>query len=256
MKRTFILLMAALLFLPACTQEIRTETLAVEEEIPFHEGSDNNLSLNLNIDFPTAGFPQEALAEIRKAVRVNTLGEEYADFTGSVAELGQAWRNKVAEEYVASNEEMLRENEMSEEDAPFLNWGYDYNGSFGESYKNYVNYFIVQYQYLGGAHGMNVECPLVFDRKTGRIVGWETFAPSLTREQLCALLDQHKYDGLKDVIDENDLDEENIFYVETIEPSRWFSVGEEGLTFYYQPYDLAPYVFGVITIPVPWEELK
>ena len=34
-----------------------------------------------------------------------------------------------------------------------------------------------------------------------------------------------------------------------------FTVGENGITFYYQPYDVAPYVFGVIEITVPWEEL-
>ena len=31
---------------------------------------------------------------------------------------------------------------------------------------------------------------------------------------------------------------------------------ENGITFYYQPYDVAPYVFGVIEITVPWEELR
>ena len=44
MKRTFILLLAALLMLPACTKGIRTETLRLEEDIPFHEDSPNSLN--------------------------------------------------------------------------------------------------------------------------------------------------------------------------------------------------------------------
>ena len=52
------------------------------------------------------------------------------------------------------------------------------------------------------------------------------------------------------------IDRDNIFFVDRIEPSDSFTVGENGITFYYQPYDVAPYVFGVIEITVPWEELR
>ena len=57
------------------------------------------------------------------------------------------------------------------------------------------------------------------------------------------------------VSDINDIDPADIFSVETIEPSEFYTVNEKGITFYYQPYDIAPYVFGVITITIPWEEL-
>ena len=103
---------------------------------------------------------------------------------------------------------------------------------------------------------MTVETPLVFDLKTGDIVTCDCFTEKLAPGKLKELINAHKYDSLKDMIDEEGLDEENIFNVESIEPSEFFTVDEKGLTFYYQPYDIAPYVFGVITIPVPWEELK
>jgi hypothetical protein len=256
MKRTFAILMAALLLLPACTQEIKTETLKLDEDIPFREGSDNSLSLDLDIDFPVSGFSKDALEEVRRTIRTHTLGENYTDFTGSLDEMGQYWRDAMVEDYLISNEGMLEEMEMSEEDAPFLNWGYDYKGAFGEPYKQYVNYIIDQYQYLGGAHGMYGTFPIVFDTKTGERMEWQELVPNVSEERMAELLLQHRFDDLDEVIDEDDLDRDNIFFSDTVEPSPWFSVDKDGLTFYYQPYDLAPYVFGIITIPVPWEELK
>ena len=129
MKRTLLFVAAALFALTSCTKEIKTETLRLEEDIPLHEGSENHLDLNLDIDFPVSGFSKEALEEVRKAIRVHTLGENYTEFTGSLAELGKAWRDALAEDYIDSNTAMLEEMEMAEEDAPFLNWGYDYKGT-------------------------------------------------------------------------------------------------------------------------------
>ena len=256
MKKAFVILMAALLMLPACTKEIRTETLKLDENIPLHEGSDNNLSLNLDIDFPVSGFSKQCLESVRQAIRTNTFGDAYADCDVPVAELGQLWRNTMADDYLTTNQAMLEEMDMSEEEAPFLNWGFDYKGCFGETYQHFVNYLIEKYEYLGGAHGMTAETPLVFDLKTGDIVQYEAFTEHVGAEKLEELIDKHKFDNLKEDIEVYGIEEENIFYVESIEPSSFYTVGEEGLTFYYQPYDVAPYVFGVITITIPWDELN
>ena len=256
MKHAFAILLAALLLLPACTKEIRTENLKLEEEIPLHEGSANNLSLSLDIDFPVSGFSTQGLESARLAIRTHTIGDAYADCTGPMEELGQIWRNNVAEDYLLTNQDMLEEMDIAEEDAPFLNWGFDYKGCFGEKYQHFVNYLIDKYEYLGGAHGMTAETPIVFDLETGDIVQYEVFTANVAPDKLKELIDTHKFDNLKDEIDEFGIDKDQIFYVETIEPSPFYTVDEKGLTFYYQPYDLAPYVFGVITIPIPWEELK
>ena len=256
MKRTFAILMAALLMLPACTKEIRTETLQLEEDIPFHEGSPNSINLLLDIDFPVSGFPKAALAEVRKAIITSTLGESYLVFNGSLEEMGQAWRDLLVEDYRISNQSMLEEMEMTEEEAPFLNWGFDRRGAFGETFDHYVNYTVDQYEYMGGAHGMYGTFPLVFDLNNGQVVSWNEIVPGVSKEKMTELITAHRLDDLKDMIGEEAIDEGDIFFHETIEPSDSFTVDAKGLTFYYQPYDIAPYVFGVITIPVPWEELK
>ena len=256
MKRYFAILMAAILLLPACTKEIRTETLKMEEDIPFHAGSANNLSLNLDIDFPVSGFSPQGLESVRQAIRTHAISDTYADCSGPLSELGLIWRNNVVEDYLTTNQAMLEEMEIPEEDAPFLNWGFDYKGTFGEKYQHFVNYLIEKYEYMGGAHGLSAEMPIVFDLKTGDIVTHEVFTGHVGSDKLKELIDKHKFDDLKDMVSDAGIDEDNIFYVESIEPSQFFTVGEKGITFYYQPYDVAPYVFGVIQITLPWDDLK
>lgn len=257
MKRIFAILAATLLLFPACTDSgnIRTENLSLEEGIPFSEGSEFHLNLDFDVDFPVSGFEKEALAQVRRTIRTECFGDAYTDFTAPVGDLAQAVRDEYAADYVRSNEEFLRDMEITEAEANNLNWGFDIKGFFGETYGDYVNYIVERYDYMGGAHGLFGLFPVVFDRTTGRTVGDEAFTGGVSRDRLAELIDSHKFDEMGEKLDE-DFNREDIFYVENIGPSDHFSVGENGLTYYYQPYDVAPYVFGIITITIPWEELR
>ena len=254
MKRLPAILLAFLFLLPACTQEIRTEKLSLEEEIPFHEGSQFHFSLHFDVDFPTSGFAQDALATARQSIRTACFGDAYVDFTAPLPELAQAVRNVQAQDYVLENEAFLREMEITEAEANNLNWELEINGSFGEKYGNYINYTIDRSSYFGGAHGLFALTPVVLDLATGKPVSDEVFLHGISRDRLTELLDIHKFDDLIDQLDDG-FREEDVFYVDTIEPSPYFSVNEEGITYYYQPYDLAPYVFGVIETEIPWSDL-
>ena len=254
MKRFSVLLLAALFLLPACTNEIRTERLTLEEEVPFHEGSQFHLSLHFDVAFPTSGFDGNALAEARKTIRTQCFGDAFVDFTAPLPELAQTVRDMQAEDYVLQNEDFLREMEITEEEANNLNWELEIQGEFGEKYDNYINYVIDRSSYFGGAHGLFALTPIVMDMSTGRAVSDEVFLRGISRERLIELIDIHKFDDLMDELKDG-FREEDVFYVDTIEPSPYFSVDEEGITYYYQPYDVAPYVFGVIQIEIPWSDL-
>lgn len=253
MKRSLVFLFAAVIALTACQQEIRTERLSLEEDIPFSEGSQFQLGLRADVEFPISGFDKEALADVRKAIRVACFGDTFADFTDTPEKLGEAWRNWSVEGYKSTNEELLRDMGITEKEAFNLNWNSEVDGAFGEIYRNWVNYNVEQYNYEGGAHGMFGQFPMVFDLRTGERVNWDVFTGKLNTDLLKALLDEYKFDNMGEKVE--DIDRDNVFYVDSIEPSQWFSVDEKGLTFYYQPYDIAPYVFGVIDITIPWEEI-
>ena len=256
MKRLLFLLLAGALLLPGCTRGLRTEKLFLNEEIPFREGSENKLDLQLDIEFPVSGFDKDVLETLRRNIRIHTLGDSYASFEGSLDELAREFRDAQVEDYLTENQDLLKELGIPEEECFNLNWATDIRGSFGDSWGDWTVYEVERYLYLGGAHGVNSTTPVVFDRNTGFAATWDQVARGVSDEKITRLINQHKYDALQEIIDENDINKSDIFYVDPIEPSDWFSVNDDGLTFYYQPYEVAPYVFGVIEITVPWTDLR
>lgn len=255
MKRLFIPFVAALLLLPACKHEFKTETLDFEEEIPYSDRSEGKLEIDYEVEFPTDGYSKDIIAEMRKTIRVACFGDAYVDFTAPLTSLAESCRDVLTQEYRLSNEELLRELEIDEADAGFLNWGAYIEGKFVDPYHDYLCYHIERYAYYGGAHGTNSEEMLIIDPATGKAVPAETFLGNISKDRLIALINEYKYDNLADIINDG-VGTDNIFYVDPLEPSENYSVDEEGFSYYYQPYEVAPYVFGVIKVTIPWEALN
>jgi hypothetical protein len=94
--------------------------------------------------------------------------------------------------------------------------------------------------------------PLVFDRKTGDVVPEEAFFADGYREPVAALIRAHLPEALEG-------DEEALAAVSdpsTVGPNGVYEVTKDGVTWYYLPYDIAPFSVGVISVSVPWKELK
>ena len=91
-----------------------------------------------------------------------------------------------------------------------------------------------------------------FDRKTGDIVPEEAFFADGYREPVAALLQAHLPEALEG-------DEEALAAVSDpglVVPNGLYEVTKDGVTWYYQPYVIAPFSVGVISISIPWNELK
>lgn len=257
MKRTFLFFAAVLFALTACntnTITVRYDILTVDIEFPYSEGGQQRLDLDAEAQFPNSGFSDEALPRACEIIRAACFGDEYRNFSGSLEELGETWRDNWHEKYMTTCAERLKEANVSEADAPFLNWDIKAKGTFGDFYQDgYINYNVEISQFMGGANGQNSVTPLVFDLSTGNTVNYNVFTGNASQALLSGLLDKHKFD---DIELPKGVDKSQVFSVTTIEPSRHFSVDDEGITFYYQPAVIAPSSFGVIEIPIPWDELK
>ena len=131
-------------------------------------------------------------------------------------------------------------------------WEDRVNGYFSGRYGHFVSYMVEFYGFRGGAHGINTMTPVVFDRKTGDIVPEEAFFADGYREPVSALIQAHLSEALEG--DEEAL--AAVFEPTLLGPNGLYELTKDGVTWYYQPYDIAPYYLGVISITVPWKELK
>lgn len=118
-----------------------------------------------------------------------------------------------------------------------------------------VTYVFTSASYTGGAHGIAVPITFTFDRATGNKVElsdvFERNAPylerlsSLARAGLPAILGDYVNpdfveDGTRPVAENF-----SAFYLE-----------DDSLTFLFAPYQVAPYVVGTVTFPIPLAELE
>ena len=118
----------------------------------------------------------------------------------------------------------------------------------------YVSLLTYYYSYTGGVHPNYWYDGITFDSQTGKVLSVTDFMPDPSRlaELLeTKLLDTYDrewflYDDLSAVI-LSDYSKSNHLS---------FTTGEEGLTFYFSPYDLGCYAAGAQVITLNWKELS
>ena len=240
MKR-FLPCAAALLLVTGCN--LRTTTYSDEQATPLGEGQTDSLLQSVSIEYPVKGAKAEVLAKIEDGI-LNTVFD-MEEIPGSVEETALRYEDNLKDEY-------FNEYEGLEGGFGAKTWEDHVNGYFSGRYKQYLSYMVELYSDRGGAHGISTMTPVVFDKKTGEIVPEEAFFADGYREPVAALLQAHLPEALEG-------DEEALAAVSDpglVVPNGLYEVTKDGVTWYYQPYVIAPFSVGVISISIPWNELK
>ena len=242
MKKVF-LAAAAVLLIAGC-QSLRTANFSDEQAIPLEEGRTDSLLISISLDYPVKGAPQEVLDRMTAGI----LGAAFDLEDGpseTVEGTATRYEDNIKDEY-------FNEYEQTEGKGDILSWEDRINGYFSGKWSHYASYMIEYYGFRGGAHGINTMTPVVFDVKTGETVPEEAFFADGFRTPVAALIQARLPEAL-------DNDQEAIgalFEPDLVGPNGFYEVSRDGVTWYWQPYDIAPYYLGVISVTVPWAELK
>jgi hypothetical protein len=111
-----------------------------------------------------------------------------------------------------------------------------------------------KYAYTGGAHGMPSRQYYVIDLGELRALSLEDFFRDPESAELLALAKEElrSYAGLE----AGQPLSEGVFFEDELKLSRDFFIGEEGISFHWDPYELAPYSEGHIEITLPWNRVR
>lgn len=230
MKRSVkAIALAATLALASCTG-LKTDVFSEEMSQSATSGTDS-LYVSISLEYPTGSEVRDSL--IRTAILSAAFDLEEDPTT--------------LEETVSRYEAALSDQFILE-GGP-LSWEDRINGYFSGRRKGVVSYMIEYYSFKGGAHGISTMTPVVFDKKTGNIIPEaEFFAPGYEEpigkalsELLPSTLSAEEYDS--------------VFEKELL-PNGSYEVGSEGVTWYYQPYEIGAYSLGVVSLTLPWSSLK
>lgn len=116
-------------------------------------------------------------------------------------------------------------------------------------------YSISNVNFMGGAHPNTKFRYLNFDRRTGKLLTLNDIFTVGFENKLNSILDKliRKNYFIKE---DDDLREKIGLYENKIEFNNNFAITKNGLKFYYNPYEIAPYSVGFLEIIIPYSELE
>lgn len=183
------------------------------------------------------------------------LGDKYT--TMQPEEAVNEYTRKYISDY-RSDLESLYQKESNDSSSDVGAWYsyYKYIQSHVQFYAKDLLIYRYRYEeYTGGAHGIYMTSFLNIDLRTLSPIrldnlfaeGYEEALTDLLWNQLMAM---HK------VTSREELEEMGYASTGELAPTENFYLSKEGITFYYNVYDIAPYVMGAIEISLPWEMLQ
>lgn len=205
-----------------------------------NKSSDSRLKDSLNSYFLAACF-----------------GDKYITLTPE--EAVKKYTEKYVRDYRKDLEPIYRKDEKDkEDDASMEAWYSYYKGieSHVQLYiKNLLVYRVNYNEYTGGAHGIYMASFLNIDLRTLAPIRLDDLFVSNYEEPLTDLLWNQLMADNK-VATRQELEDLGYATTGDLAPIENFYLGRDGITFYYNVYEIAPYVMGPVEITLPYEMMQ
>lgn len=250
------LIVALVFFNVSCVKEkIDYRTLEYYNEFFVSEENKEmgSLEISVSMDLPTEFPDNELILSVQKQIVAKIFGDRYnyIDIDTVLA----TYAENIANEYIKSNLPFLEKINDLEGSKAFLDNQIDIVGSLLYFDENIISYSYEHYAYLGGAHGnsrqqifnFDMQDASVFSEKDVFIDNYSELLSDLIKEQIVA--NKAEIESVADLSDFN-------YYEKEIKPNNNFIVDNEGITYVYNPYDIAPYSMGQTAVFLSYEVLK
>ena len=135
----------------------------------------------------------------------------------------------------------------------YYNEGRFYQGDFSYEVKfednNYISLTLIVYQYnMGAAHGQYIKIGNVYDKNSGKKLPLSNFL-RITLNDLSWFPLTHFYNEKGESIQFNNNKVDRV-------SEDYYLLGNGGIALMYQPYELAPFAYGVTTVRFNAEEVE
>ncbi|MBA3647566.1 MAG: DUF3298 and DUF4163 domain-containing protein [Chitinophagales bacterium] len=112
----------------------------------------------------------------------------------------------------------------------------------------------LNYEYTGGAHGNSSFVNLVFNLHTGYPLKLDDILKPSEINQISQLENGQLRKDYN--IQAGHALTDAGFLIDKVESNNNFFITKSGLGFTYNPYEIAPYVFGSVNVIIPWNQLQ
>lgn len=168
----------------------------------------------------------------------------------------KAYKETYIQDYLKDLEPMYAKDEAEKEDSASISaWYSYYKGVEGhvQYYKKHLLVYRIDYnEFTGGAHGIYMSTFLNMDLRTLSPIRLDDIFVGEYQETLTDLLwNQLMADN--NATTRQEVEEMGYTSTGDLEPTENFYLSEKGITFYYNIYEIAPYVMGPVEITLPYE---
>lgn len=228
------------------------ESLIVTDSIGLKK-DDGIVDVSLDIDYPVKGSPEVLLA-LRKFI-AKELGAD-STLIDKKDELLQSAFKHGYDEMVADR------NEIIDEYAQVPPYSFSYTIKKLVDMKNYLTYNVGYGEYRGGAHGSWVSSGTTFTKKDGKEWGW-----NMLKDTADVKFHQLIIEGVRSYFADNE--NNKVFTDEELKdmliidgdvahlpmPVTPPYLMEDGVSFVYQQYEIAPYAAGLPSFTIPFKKI-
>ena len=244
--------------------QVLCKEYAFEKVAYLEDGQESNLTFSIRYAYPVAvNASAEVLAKLQRAVCQMVLGDAFLDMRPQQAI--EAYAAMKHNEYIQNNLPLLQEWAIDHEDE-----------SFGETLFNEEliisaapigncllltnipslwSYAMDVYEYTGGAHGNRYLLIQNYNLRTGDAVNEQDLFIDDYYEQLKTLLLEALIAQTDEAETRKDLRRLG-YSVADVVPNENFYVTDEGITYVYNPYEIARYSMGCIQISLAWDSIR
>ena len=233
------------------TDGLRFETVKATRSVSItSEKGAPQCSVNLQLA-AAIGEPSERTKTINAV-----LAERLLDMEGlSLQQAADSFAGKYTRDYVKNFAPLYREDRNDPEKRSWYEYHYNITGEAHEGREGITVYTATIDYYEGGAHGINQRLVMNFDNETGKLLTLsDVFIPGY--EQALNDLLQKALIEKVDAKDIDDLHAKGYLYSMDMFAPENFVMGEDNITFIYNPYEIAPYAMGLVELTISNSELE
>ena len=236
---------------PRKEKEIKIDTINIHEEYTFAHVKENAPTLTIDINLPAIDLGHdEATAMLDSALAVGIFNSPHT--------LRESCDSFIAAQ--KKNFDWLRDDyyNLKEEGLPpgLMQQYCDITGNATLGYKGYINYTVSREEYYGGAHPNTYHNILNFDPKTGYEVAFYDIFKEGCEETLTAMLVEELMRHAQASTIEELREKGYLYFDSDMFISQNFLLGNDGVTFLYNRYEIAPYALGDIALTLDYKTLK
>lgn len=255
------LLLAASSFFFSCTDKVKKDAGALEfdslqvnrTEHLFGDTAKPSCNIAMNIAYISHSADSLMQDSINAYILAVCLGDKYTNQSPKQA------INEYAEQYVENYKTDLEPAYTKESQEGNVGaWYSYYKGIEGHAQYyagNLLVYRIDFNEYTGGAHGIYMSSYLNLNLKTLTPIRLtDLFVPDYELPLTDLLWNQLMADN--NVVTHEELEDMGYTSTGELTPTENFYLDRNGITFYYNVYDIAPYVMGPVKISLPYDAVR